>query len=129
MQECLKTAASQNVAKDKLTYFDVPLATAMGRLGCTQSHLWTEAAEKCSLWTASLFPVFASAAESASFAVQCAMAARGLGPVPQPPLASLERLDMGDILARKDLPRIIQMRAALADDVAAGRKSRYQYNT
>lgn len=120
VHEGLKTTASCESAALQLTYCDIQLNQALDRLGCTQSDLWPASASKCSLWKALLFPIFADAGESASFAVQCVLAARGHA-VPKPLLAAQKRLDMEGVLARKNLPGIMAFRAALAADIGAAR--------
>jgi fucose-1-phosphate guanylyltransferase len=118
--EDLKTGAQFVDVGNKLTYCGAPLSGALSRLGCIASDLWENQEAKCTLWNARVFPCFDTIAESVAYAITVATAARAGGDsVLEPPLSSLKRLHMEEILADKDLEAIMAGREALRQAIAA----------
>eukprot|EP00041_Stephanoeca_diplocostata_P024401 m.617572 g.617572 ORF g.617572 m.617572 type:complete len:587 (-) comp22519_c0_seq4:163-1923(-) len=120
--EDLKSGAKYTEAKHKLTLCNTTLGPALARLQCPQSSLWAPSTGKCTLWNATLFPCLPTEHESATYAIHMAALALGLPDTTtlDPPLASLELLDMQGILQTKDLQGILDSRSHLRDTIAAG---------
>eukprot|EP00911_Craspedida_sp_UC1_P001375 UC1_evm2s1037 len=116
--EDFKAKAKAEVASDKLTFCDVPLGAAFERIGRTISSVWPASAKDssapCMLWTAKLYPLLPTMAESVAFALRIAACARGGEDAPLPPeWTGLECLQMADLLSRKDMDAALAWRDAL----------------
>jgi fucose-1-phosphate guanylyltransferase len=118
--EDLKTGAAFDRAAETLTYCNVKLADALPKLGCTVADLWADSKAKATFWDARAWPCFKTAEESVSYALQMATPTAA---AVNPPLASLARLTMEDVLDNKDLDGILADRESLRQVIAAAASS------
>lgn len=117
--EDLKTGSAFDRAEEGLTFCSVRLRDVLPKLGCTVADLWSYHTQKCTFWDARIWPSFKTVTESVAYALAIANAAAGSAEaVVEPPLASIARLTMEDILDNKDLEGILADREALRQKIA-----------
>lgn len=99
---------------DSLNFCGVSMGTAISQLGYTHMVWNSEHNESCNLWTAKLFPVFATRKQSSLFAVNVIRKVKGLSPTSEEALPEVQTyLSASEIMKAKSVNALLMYHSEL----------------